>query len=258
MNKICLPLMCCLFSVVTVQAHDFWLEPEAYTATPGEEIAIEWRIGQGFLGESLVYLPFNAEQVAVWVAGEPKALSPRFAARPALTVTVPDVSSAIVTTVTPKFDLQYDAWPEFQDFVEHEAIGFSLPAPAPGPVKEQYQRFTKTLLAVGSHGWQDQRLGLRYEWVIKPGSAQSLMATLYFESEPASDHSVKVYIKKSSQAAAFIEPTFYRTDAQGELQISGFSSGDEVLLNALHLVHEPDNEWPWQSYWASTTLQMPK
>ncbi|EAR09065.1 hypothetical protein MED297_17023 [Reinekea sp. MED297] len=247
-----------LFAVATVQAHDFWLEPEAYTSTPGEEIAIEWRIGQGFLGESLVFLPFNADQVAIWLGGEPTALSPRFAARPALSVALPDDGSAIVSTVTPKFDLQYDAWSEFQDFVEHEAIGVTLPAPAAGPVKEQYQRFAKTLLSSGNHRWQDERLGLRYEWVVQPESEHSLMATLYFDSEPASDHSVKVYVKQPAQPAKTIEPTFYRTNAQGQLLIRALRPGDQVLLNALHLVHEPDNEWSWQSYWASTTLQMPE
>lgn len=246
-----------LLCVATVSAHDFWLEADRYTAPPGKEIAIDWRIGQGFLGETLVYLPFNAERVELWSAGGSRNLSPRFAGKPAIKVPAPDSGTAIVVTVSPKFDLSYDTWGEFRDFVDHERIPFSLPTANAGSVDEQYQRFAKILLSAEGALWQDQRLGLRYEWVIRRTSDQSLSAQLFFDAAPAVDHSVKVYRKGPQQSAETVEPVFYRTDEQGRVRISDLSSAERVLFNAVHLEREPAKPSPWQSYWASTSLQMP-
>lgn len=252
MKKTCF-FVICLLCAVTVSAHDFWLEPDRYTAPPGKEIAIDWRIGQGFLGETLVYLPFNAQRVELWTAGEFRNLSPRFAGKPALKVPAPDAGSAIVVTVTPKFDLEYDTWAEFVSFVEHETIPFTLPAPQVAPIREQYQRFAKTLISSDGEAWQDTRLGLRYEWVLFQQN-DGVMAQLWLDDAPAVNHAVKVYRKVKTQVQEET-PVYLRTDADGKIRVDSVLVDEAILLNAVHLEYDTSDSWPWQSYWASTTFK---
>lgn len=251
MSKLLTVFLLFLTSAVQISAHDFWLEPHQYTADPGKEIAIDWRIGQGFLGETMVFLPFNAETVGVWVDGKWRNLSPRFAAKPALKVVVPNEGSSIVVTETPFFELTYDSWAEFESFVEKEQIPFDLPEAQIPPIQEQYRRYTKALISATGDSWEDARIGLRYEWVLTRQSDSVVSAQLWFDGEPAKEHSVKLY-RKSASDQEEIEPTHHRTDREGRFVVEELYPGEEILLNAIYLEYDPGaSEWPWKSHWAS-------
>lgn len=242
------------FTASSVSAHDFWLEPDRYTTDPGKEIGIDWRIGEGFLGETLVYLPFNAERAEVWNDGKVRKLSPRFASKPALKVPAPNTGTAIVITVTPEFELTYDSWEEFESFVTKEKIPYSLPDPQAPPIEEKYIRYAKTLITSDAEQWQDQRIELLYEWVVERVSGTEARARLWYDGKPAAQHTAKIF-RKDADVQDDVVPKIGRTDEDGYYQITGLQPGDEVLLNAIQLENFPDSDtYPWLSHWASLTF----
>lgn len=249
--------------VSSVSAHDFWLEPERYTADPGKIINIDWRVGQGFLGETLVYLPIYGKRVEVWINGIKNNLSPRFASKPALKIETPEEGTAIVVTVSPEFELTYKNWEKFESFVTTEKVNYALPEPQAPPIEEKFIRYSKTLITPTGEQWQDERIGLLYEWVIERTSASEVRARLWYNGEPAAKHAAKIYRKehlsevqqKITGGQDAVEPLIAHTDENGYFLITDLQPGEDILINAIHMEYFSDaKSFPWLTHWASTTF----
>lgn len=240
-----------LFTLPAI-AHDFWLTPNTYTANGKDEISIDWRVGDSFVGESLVYLPKSVVQIGVIQNGQPQTLEPRFAAKPAMNVSVGE-GSTVAFLETKDFNIQYTKRERFESFVNKEQIGLALPAEIKLPIEERYRRYAKTLIKGSSSIIQDTRVGLDFEWVLREEN-QTIVATLWHNGERAENYVAKVF-RRADAGSGKIVPEFFRTDSNGEIELTMTKPGEEVMLNSVALTHTPTDATPWFSQWASITFQ---
>jgi hypothetical protein len=234
-------------------AHDFWLEPHQYTAAEGKKISIDWRIGDQFAGDNLVYLPDTVERMSLTHAGQTQSLSSRFASKPAIKISSTLAGSSIITLESIDFDVEYDSWEGFKSFVEKEEIGYDLPQSGELPVRERYRRYAKTIVTSDGESIVDQRTGLTFEWVLQDVSDTEARAQLWYGDQPASDFVVKVFRKPLGKKKG-VEPEFFRTDADGFFVLTGLETEQEILLNSIALSFDANEEYPWYSEWASMTF----
>lgn len=240
-----------LASAATI-AHDFWLEPFDYTAKVGKKIEVEWRIGDQFAGDNLVYLPDTVAKMTLTQFGKTASLSSRFASKPAIKLKSLPEGTSLISLESIDFDVSYDSWESFVSFVEKEKVGYELPEIGKLPVEERYRRYAKTVLVSEGTELRDQRTGLKFEWVILDISETNVQLQLWYGNEPASDYVVKVFRKPLGKKNDS-EPDYFRTDANGSFVLDAVS-GEEVMLNSIKLSYDDAEAMPWYSEWASITF----
>ncbi|MDX1341468.1 MAG: DUF4198 domain-containing protein [Reinekea sp.] len=253
MSKHCLILL--MIAIEPCLAHEFWLQPQRYTAVPGETVQVDWRIGMEFSGTPYVYLPDMATQVAQFSDGKLRPLTPRFAAKPALAV-VMGAGTTIAVTESSDFTIEYEDKAAFETFLSKEHLQVNTDAlAAEGQVIERYRRYAKALLTPPGELWQDRRVGLAFEWVIAQQDSK-LKAQLFASNQPAADLPVRLFVQR---ADGTVENRPARTDANGVVWFDDFSEYNHYLLNAIRLYPiDPaanKDKASWHSDWASTTFQ---
>ena len=250
-------LIVLLIAIVPVAAHEFWLQPVSYTGQVGNEIAVDWRIGSSFVGTPYVYLPNMAQQMAQVNQNTRQEITPRFAAKPALNVTLGEQTTIVLTEST-DFEIRYDDTAEFTSFLTKEHLLTMVDVselPANGEIVESYARFAKALLTSDDKPWQDQTVGLDYEWVITAAGEQ-LMGQLRYLGEPAVNHPVKLFEQVD---ASNVQARTATTNGEGRVLFNAMTPGHVYLLNAIRIepITPTSNEFnaSWHSDWASTTFQ---
>ncbi len=246
-------------AIAPVYAHEFWLQPMSYTGQVGNEIAIDWRVGSHFEGTPYVYLPSTAQQVAQIVNGKRQDLNPRFAAKPALTVTIGSQTTIAITQTT-DFEIKYADKAAFVAFLAKEQLQDSIDATRiaeSGEIIESYRRYAKTLITSSKEPWRDQVTGLDYEWLITARGAQ-LSAQLLSFGEPAQNHPVKLFEKSTDGG---VHERVAKTNDKGVVSFDDMQADAVYLLNAIRIapVEPSTNEFgaTWHTEWASTTFQWP-
>lgn len=124
---------------------------------------------------------------------------------------------------------------------------------------EQYQKFVKTLVAVGgrSGGRWKQPVGQTLEIVpladplaARPG--QTLRFRVLFRGKPLPN----VHVGWSSPGYGDRPVGTVRTDARGEAAVPITQVG-LTSLRLTHMVHTPDKAPEWRSFWTTLTFRIP-
>lgn len=245
--------------LTVADAHEFWLQPSSYTAPAGEKIQVNWRIGMDFQGSTFVYLPNMATYVGENRDGKQIELSPRFAAKPALDITIGEGTTIAVTEST-DFILEYDNFDAFYEFVtkEHLESQFSgANTDLTGPVFESYRRYAKTLISNPTQQWQDRLTGQNFEWLLTREN-ERLIGTLYIDNEVAVNYPVKLFSKPTLESTEVLTQKA-ATDDLGQVVFSDLKPDYLYLINAVKLreitANDKFEKAQWHSDWASTTFQ---
>jgi hypothetical protein len=242
----------------TTYAHEFWLQPNAYTTTEGEEIQVNWRVGMDFQGRSSAYIPDMSTYVGTFQNGELAPLNPRFAAKPSLTFNA-GPGTTIGITESADFVVEYENYQSFFAFIEKEHLRSQLIEPAETPsgkTIESYRRFTKTLISTEAHAWQDSLVGLNFEWLLTR-DGDNLSGILYINKEPAANYPVKLFAKATQTSASSVRKI--KTNDKGEVFFTPLNQGYLYLINAIKIrPSAPSDKFSkaqWHTDWASTTFQ---
>lgn len=240
-------------------AHEFWLQPNTYIATEGEEIQVNWRVGMEFRGQSSVYIPDMSTYVGMHKEGQLLELNPRFAAKPTLTFNT-GPGTTIGVTESADFIVDYESYDAFFTFIKKEHLIDQLiepTEPPTGKIFESYRRFTKTLISTEAHAWKDSLVGLNFEWLLTR-DGDNLRGTLFINNEPAANYPVKLFAK-STQNSSDVSVQKITTDSTGKILFTNLQADYIYLINAIKLrPSTPDDKFDetlWHSDWASTTFQ---
>ncbi|WP_375261116.1 DUF4198 domain-containing protein [Palleronia sp.] len=252
-----------------VAAHEFWIEADDYTIAPGDQLSASLMVGQDFHGSSYAYIPVNFHRFDLAIGGEdPHPVPGRIGDRPALQTEIEADGLVTIIHVTRDYELTWDTWREFTDFVEHKAGAGVLEAHAQQgypqeDVREVYTRYGKALVAVGEGAGDDRAFGLPTEIVARENPytgdlTDGLDVRLYYDEEPRADARIEVF-SKSGPDDTRLETV--RTDAEGRATIP-VEAGRTYLLNAV-VFRQPSEELDlafdpmWETLWASLTFAVP-
>jgi len=249
-------------------AHEFWIAPSHYDATPGATIELGAVAGTGFRGERKPWSPDHSVRFVVRAA---KAIDLARVATPgelAWTCFAPsDGGGALVAFESDFLPIQLPA-DQFNLYLKAEGLDAPLAvrggSAAPG--RERYRRCAKAWLAGSDPARATARLGLPLELVPEgsPGAGAELRVQVLLEGQPlagvlvkawrtdlAIDGAPRAVFERDSVSVAWQA----RSDAAGAVTIPVREAG-EWLVSAVHM--EPCREREiadWESTWASLTFR---
>jgi uncharacterized GH25 family protein len=240
-------------------AHEFWLQPDDYTARPGQIVHLQFGVGMGWHGE---VRSIDASRVVrfSWIDAKGE--------RPVSALGIIRTGSAgpawgVLRSNRAALMLEADA---FESYLRDEGLEAVIDArKLRGEFtqhgREVYSRCAKTLLQVGewkgSADFVSRPVGLTLELVPQnDGSAFSdgepFHIRLLYQGKPLADALVKAFPKSGG---AVIQA---RTDAHG-LAVLPNLSGGIWMLTAVHMVRaDPRLDADWESIWSSLTLRVPE
>jgi len=246
-----------------IGAHDFWIEPSTFRASPGDLVRIGLRVGHRFDGDVVVRDPTRYEQ---FVVAGPDGVLPvlgQDAAEPAglLRPTGPGGVRVIGYRSLPA-----PHWLEghaFERYLEEEGLADvievrRLRGQSNRPGREIYSRSAKALIRIGNEtgGEADRRLGLPLELVLLTNAADlqrgaPLSLKLLYLGAPVRGVLVSAFNEHAPDAAIAA-----RTDAAGTVTFPASQAG-MWLIKAVHMVPAPPGaEADWESFWASLTFEI--
>lgn len=254
-------LMIGLAAAPAARAHDFWIEPSAYTPAPGQRIAVRLRVGDHFPGDPFARTPKRIERFAV-LGGGAEAAVPGIeggdpagylvAGGPGLYQIVYDSNHASIELTGEKFE---------QHLAEQGLERISALRKRAGrsavPAKEIYSRSVKALIAVGGGSGEgyDRPAGLPLElipeknpFLLSPGS--ELPLRLLYRGKPLAGAWVQARNPRRPG-----ETVSGRTDGEGRLRLR-LASGGPWLVKAVHMIPAAkESGADWESLWASLTFE---
>jgi len=250
---------------VSAVAHEFWIEPEAYTVAPEDEIVAQLRVGENFKGSTFSYNPRSFTRFDYMQEGEIASVPGRAGDRPAVNMPAPGEGLLVLAHETTALSLTYTEMDKFIAFLEHKDwMGLLEDHRARGlseeRFRERYTRHVKSLVAVGDGRGSDRRLGLQTEIVALSNPytdpSGTLAVQVFLEGAPRADAQVELFEKAADGS---VEVTLHRTDAEG-VAILPVRSGYSYLADAVVIrAHEPTEAESavWESLWAGLTFAVP-
>jgi uncharacterized GH25 family protein len=256
-----------LFLAGRLAAHEFWLWPETFSATPGATVRVGLRVGENFTGE---VRPFSAARAAalqhISAAGTRDLL--------ALVPAAPGVDSLSVVLATAGTHLlAYDSQPstitlppdKFLAYLKENGLQeIAALRHAAGqdqlPGRERYRRFVKTLLLAGprSDATYAVRTGQRLEIVpvTDPLAAQAgdrISFIVLFNGQPLAGALVQAWHHDGARLVEFKA----QSDSTSTVTFE-FSSAGPWMISVVHMVPLKDvSGLDWESSWSSLTFERP-
>ncbi|MEM7487912.1 MAG: DUF4198 domain-containing protein [Pseudomonadota bacterium] len=247
------------------QAHEFWIEPEAYVVPEGGTVTGTFRNGEEFSGSTLSYLPGRSERFDA-ISGETVAEVPaRMGDNPALSLEGAAPGLLIVVHETADRTLTYREWAKWERFVAHKAFDGVLAAhrarglPEEG-FRESYRRYAKALIAVGDGAGADRAVGLKTEIVAQANPytddlSDGLPVQVLLDGAPKAGAQVEMFEKGPEG----VEVTLHVADAAGRVVLP-VRAGFEYLLDSVAI--EPldpatQGDPVWKTHWAALTFAVP-
>ena len=242
-------------------AHDFWMEPETYRAALGAKVPLRLLVGNDFKGDSTV---FNAEQFERYVAIGPDGEQPvsgNLGDEPAGTITIKAPGLYTVGYFSKKFDVKFDSFPKFKEYLEQEGLERHLVlaqfrAGSGGTIKEIYSRCAKSLVA-GPRAENDsvqRRIGCPLELFpeTNPYLQNDLQLRLLYQDKPLEGALVVAFNKAEPLAKLKA-----RTDRDGRVSFKLPRTG-AWLVTSVHMISAARFvRADWESFWASLTFELP-
>ena len=266
MLKVALTLVVIAATGKGASAHEFWIDPVAVAVDQGQPIVADLRVGEGYRGGPQPFLPqaFRRSEVVTTAGARP--FDARLGTIPALQMAgLPD-GLAIIVHETAGQSLVWSDWAKFASFAAHKDLGdVAAMQAARGldqlDVAEDYVRFAKSLVAVGSGAGADRRMGLRTEFValtnpfVDPPAAV-FAAQLWLGDIPRAQAQVEVFAKAPDGTVA---TSLHRTDDRGIVRLP-VAAGYRYMLDAVVLeavMPQVDGDAEWRTLWANLTFGVP-
>lgn len=232
-----------------VLAHDFWIEPSAYTPVAGELVQLKLKVGEHLGGETLPRNEAGIESFAAFRGAKESPVLGIDGSDPAGLVRPGTEGGLVIAYRSLRSPLAQE--PErFAAFLDLEG----LPRVKPG--REVFSRCAKSLLAVGGHGDPSflQPVGLTLELVpesdpyaLAPGAPFTVR--LLYEGRPLAGALVMALDVADAGA-----PQKVRSDKDGRVRFTLARPG-AWLIKAVHMVPAPRGTGAdWESFWASLTF----
>lgn len=254
-----------LFGASLAEAHEFWIEPQAFRPDDSAPIVADLQVGQMMKGRSYPYLSHKFVSYTVTDRTGVQAVRGNEGDIPSLVHQTSTPGLHIVAYDAKAEKITYDEFADFSEYLEAEGLGPVIARHrerglAETGFTEAYTRNAKALIQIGpvESADQDRATGLRFELVAQANpygaTRESLPVTLLWQGNPAANAQIAIFRKTAPDA---VERTTVLTDADGNAAIP-LAGGGQFLLSAVHMEEvAEDSGAAWLSTWASLTFGLP-
>ncbi len=259
-------LVTLLTVAVLATAHEFWLQPAFFFATPGSIIPIDILVGEGFVGEPSEGKKNRIVTYRHYSATDSTDLTPGLAgnnyAPVSIKVTQPG-THLLVFANTPKFITLKPK--EFLAYLKEDGLDNVITAreklgQTSKPSRELYRRCVKSLIQVGDQPDSTYARSTNLTLDITPTQnpytlRQGQMAgfRVLFRGKPLANALVRYWANPTATTKA-VEAQ-QRSDADGRVQFK-LIKGRNMVSTVLMIQNDEDtkDQADWQSYWGSLTF----
>jgi uncharacterized GH25 family protein len=247
------------FACARASAHDFWIEPNTFSATAGAPLSFALRVGEHFKGDPV---PRQAAMIERFVIAGPdgvRDVTGREGSDPAGFTSIATPGVYVIGYRSRPTSLESDA-AKFEQYLREEGLErISDQRKQAGrsntPGIEIFSRCAKAIVK-SSHtspaALKDQTLGLRLELIadrLTPGRPSTFR--LLYEGQPL-EGALVVAIPKDAP----MQKLTARSDKAGRVTLT--MPAGVWLVKAVHMVSAPrETAAEWESLWASTTFELP-
>jgi len=242
-------------------AHDFWIEASSYDPLPADEVALIWRVGVGFKGDSLPYITEWIDDFSIVTSTGRRPVQSIPGSDPVATLE----SSAATRLIGYQGQRSFvELEPKkFNDYLRDEGMEFILKqrrdrGEADRAAPEYFVRCAKALIKGddADDSVFGEELGYTLELIpqsdpygLQPGGEMEFR--LLYLGEPIEGLLVQAVSRKNPDVR-----TASRTDADGRATLR-FADPSLYLVKAVHMVPlENDATARWESFWASFTFEL--
>lgn len=238
-------------------AHEFWIEPRAYTYAAQSTIEADLFVGSEFVGQDYIFIPKGYRSARFSKNGSETELTFTGQDDPSLSLPSAENGLHAIVLISNANKLKHDDLAAFREFAETVGRGSEVFGSRPDePVREAYFRYAKTLVAVGDKSGQDYAYGAVYEWVALDNPYVTLEGPVRFQlllnGDAIADQPVQIFARDEASTAK-TDPIHMTTDANGILALPDEIRG-EIMLNSVKLLPVQHADFDWVSYWASITF----
>ncbi|CAN5168171.1 hypothetical protein BH09BAC3_BH09BAC3_31350 [soil metagenome] len=245
-------------------AHEFWLQPKKYRFKVGEEMKVDFMVGENFSGEFWDLNRHKVDKLEIHSVGAAKNL-------------LKDVKPTKGTNLTYKFDkegthllgmesnfayLEMEA-DKFNDYLREDGMENILKSRTRSnelakPSREFYKRYAKVIVQSGARTDETfrKRLGFRYEiiplsnpYTLKTGDY--LECRLFWDSKPAQHTMVKVWNHIGNKT--FLQDIYTENDGTIKFPIS---SAGPWMVSAVKMIPSEKEGADYQSLWTSLVFSI--
>lgn len=255
---------CALVVADTGAAHDFWVRPSRFEATPGEVVDVRLFVGSGTELEELGRDPAlvrrfesrrgQRHEPIGGVAGTVPAGRTRLAGA-GLTTLVYQSAHSFIELPAGKFESYLDEEGLEEISFERQRRGQGLE-----PGRESYARYCKALVRVGgtAKGAHDDEVGLPLELVAEDDlsswrDGDALSFRLLFGGRPLPGRLVRLAHLDIPELELGV-----RSDLQGRAVLTPPQGGAWRVVSVHMVPADPDVQGDWESFWTSLTFSLPE
>jgi len=248
-----------LIIVAIASAHEFWLQPKKYKYNVGEEMKVDFMVGEGFTGELWDLAVHKVEKSEVHFAGGITDLTKQVKPTKGN-----NLSYKFLKEGTHLFTLQSNtAYIEleaakFNDYLKEDGLDNITELRTKNgeldkPSKEFYQRFAKVLVQSGSKtdntfskrvNFPIEIVPLSNPYTLKTGDY--LECRVFFQNKPSAHQLVKVWNHVGNRI--FLQNIY--TEDDGTLKFPISSSGP-WMVSTVEMIPSDKEGADYKSMWAS-------
>ncbi len=248
-----------LISVLLANAHEFWLQPKKYRYQIGEEVKVDFMVGESFTGEFWDLNRHKAEKVDLHRASGLKNLSNEIKSTRGNNLSIKADQEGTYLIAMQSNDAYLEMEPAaFNEYLKEDGLDNTLSErkkvnQLERPSKEFYTRYAKLMVQVGEKKDDTFRkmIGLRYEivpdqnpYALKTGDY--LQCRVFFEGKPAPHALVKVWSKIKD--TTFLQNIYTENDGTIRFPIS---TGGEWMVSSVRMIKSEKEGADYHSLWAS-------
>ena len=245
-----------------LQAHEFWMAPSKYYYAVGENLSLDFRVGEDFIGEEWAVKPerferFELHQVqkhqdlkTLLQTGDSKAISTSLSAEGS-NILVMQSNHAFSELDGEKFNayLKEDALDEAYAYRRKNNL-------LDKPGKELYARYSKTIIQVGNKvddGYM-KSVNLPLEIFVEQNPATLKVGSkvsfkIVYQGKPLFGARVSVWNRYNNRTTR--QPIFTQQDGRIETHIS---NPGPWMVSVVKMIPSKDPKADWESYWGSLTF----
>jgi uncharacterized GH25 family protein len=255
-------LTCIVLLVLPVLAHEFWLEPQQYIFTRGDEINIRLKVGEGYHGDNWQGSRQKINELQLHWADFTDDLKDAMNddAGDSVQFSIYDEGTAMVTFNNINSFIELDAQ-KFTAYLQEDGLTNAIlyrqeHNETDSTGREYYQRSVKTIVQVGNNKTDVYKKQTTLPVDIIPLSHpysllnnQNLKVKILFKGEPLANHKIRVWHKQLNT----VKDSSHTSDANGEISFPITTNGEWMVscVNMICLTNDPKAQW--QSYWGSCT-----
>lgn len=248
-----------LFVSLIGMSHEFWLQPKKYRYKLGEQMNVDFMVGESFNGEFWDMKRHKVEKLEMYNLGGKKDLLSDVKIKEGNNVGY-KFSQAGTHLLTMQSDAAYIELEaaKFNDYLKEDGLDYILEERKKAnelnkPSKEYYTRFAKLLVQSGdkTDDTFKRKTGLRLEIIpdknpYSLASGDYLQCQVLFEGKPTAHALVKVWSHIGNKV--FLQNIYTEKDGTITFPIS---NKGPWMVSSVRMIHSEKDESIYHSLWAS-------